>query len=100
MAAPPMSAFLPDGGELTSSAQLAVRVERDGDGVRVVVRDRHGWWWIAHCEPAEINGRKGYSGVAVQQAVPEAMALPGESVEYDPAPVRTKPRGLAPLVLK
>lgn len=99
MAAPPLSKFLPEGVELASSGDLAVRVEKDGDGVRVLLRDRHGWWWIAHCEPAEIEGRRGYSGVARQQAVPEAFRLPGEG-EPNPAPERPKPRGLAPMVAK
>lgn len=99
MNAPPMSAFLPEGGDLTSSAQLAVRVERDGDGVRVILRDRWGWFFIAHCEPAEIAGRKGYSGVAAQQPVSDTLALPGEG-EVQDAAAHPKPRALARLVPK
>lgn len=99
MSAPPMSAFLPGDTTLTSSAELAVRVERDGDGVRVLMRDRHGWWWITHCEPVEIAGRRGYSGVARQQAVPEALRLPGDD-EPEPAAGRPKQRGLVPVVTK
>lgn len=95
MAAPPLSKFLPDGVELASSGDLAVRVERDGDGVRVTLRDRWGWHWIAHCSAHEADGRKGYGGVAVQQEVPEALRLPGDD---EATGERPKPRGLGPKV--
>lgn len=93
MAAPPLSKFLPDDVELPSCGALAVRVERDGDGVRVVLRDSYGWWLIAHCAAHEIDGRKGYSGVAAIQEVPEALRLPGDD---DPPGERPKPRGIGP----
>ena len=96
MAAPPLSKFLPPGVELPACGALAVRVERDGDGVRVILRDKWGWFWIAHCELAEVDGRRGYSGIAAQQPVPEALRLPGDD---DPPGERPKPRGLAPKVL-
>lgn len=96
MAAPPLSKFLPEGTELPSSGALAVRVERDDGGVRVTLRDAWGWHLIAHCPAHEIDGRKGYSGVAVIQEVPEALRLPGDD---DPPGERPKPRGLAPKVL-
>lgn len=95
MAAPSMSKFLPAGAEIKPSGEHAVRVEKDGDGVRVSFRDAWGWWHIAHCAPTEIDGRKGYSGVAVQQAVPEAFRLPGDD---EPAAERPKPRGIGPKV--
>ena len=97
MAAPPLSKFLPEGTELPSSGALSVRVERDGDGVRVTIRDAWGWWHIAHCAAHKIDGRKGYSGVAAQQPVPAAFALPGDD---DPPGERPKPRGLVPVVTK
>lgn len=95
MAAPPMSKFLPEGVELASSGDLAVRVERDGDGVRVTLRDRWGWHWIGHCPAHEVDGRKGYGGVVTQQEVPEALRLPGDDA---PVTEQPKPRGLAPKV--
>ncbi len=96
MSAPPVSKFLPPGVELPACGALAVRVERDGDGVRVILRDAYGWWHIAHCSTYEIDGRKGYSGVAVQQPVPEAFRLPGDG---EPAGERPKPRGIGPKVM-
>lgn len=97
MSAPPLSKFLPEGTELVSSGDLAVRVERDGDGVRVTLRDRWGWHWIGHCSAHEVDGRKGYGGVVVQQEVPEALRLPGDD-EPAAASNRPKPRGIAPKV--
>lgn len=97
MAAPPLSKFLPEGTELPSSGALAVRIEKAPDGVRLIARDRYGWWFIAHLTPCEIDGRPGYSGVAVQQAVPDAYALPGENEASGTAP-GPKPRGIGPKV--
>ncbi len=97
MSAPPLSKFLQDGTDLPSSGALAVRVERDGDGVRVILRDKWGWFFIAYCGPAEIDGRRGYSGVAVQQETPEAFCLPGETPMREPEGGAAV-RGLAPKV--
>lgn len=95
MAVPPVSAFVPEGTELPRCGAFAVRVERDGDGVRVTMRDHTGWWLIAHCEPAEIAGRRGYSGVARLQETPEFLRLPGEDAMREPEG-GTKPRGIGP----
>ncbi len=95
MSVPPLSKFLPDGATIKPSGEHAVRVEKDGDGVRVSFRDAWGWWHIAHCAPHEIDGRKGYSGVSTQQETPEALRLPGEDGMRGPEG-GAKPRGIGP----
>ena len=96
MAAPPISTYLPEGTDLPSSGALAVRIERDPDGVlRARGRDRWGWTFAGEVVETVIDGKRGWSVVLVQGPVPEALRLPGDDA---PEAERPKPRGLAPKV--
>ncbi len=96
MAAPPLSEFLPDGTDLPSSGALAVRIERDPDGVlRAKARDAWGWTFRGEVAETVIDGKRGWSLVLVQGETPEALRLPGEDGMRGPEG-GAKPRGIGP----